>query len=135
MTQFDFSHLYRTETVPIAHDGKTLFTVTVREIPHGVMTDLQAQMLGQMQFQNHSKRLAPDLVKSIKGGMNPNDFNDGKTIAGIQSWTLQDANGDDVPVTIEAFKALPHAITEQIESAIERLNPELDDDFRGNDDH
>lgn len=129
----NFSHLYRTEDVHIERDGKTLFVVTVGEIPHGVITDLQAQMLSQMQFENQRKGLKPDLVKSIKGGLNPNDFNDGKTLAGIKSWTLTDDDGNAVPVTIEAYKALPHWVTEQIEAGIERLNPELDDDFRHDD--
>jgi len=119
----DLSHLYTTETVEIGGH----FSVTIREIPHGEMVDLQRKLFGDFQA-TKSKFEFDQQLKNKR--LDVTGFSDGKNLLAIQSWTLTDSNGEAVPVSMEAWHALPHYITEQIEEVIERLNPDLDDEFR-----
>lgn len=123
MTELNLSHLYKTETANISG----LFFVTVREIPHGEMVNLQRKLIGEF----HATKNQFELDQQLKSKrLDVTGFADSKNLLAIQSWTLQDANGDDVPVSLEAWHALPHYITEQIEEVVERLNPDLDDEFQ-----
>lgn len=132
MTQFDFSHLYKTETVNILD----LFTVTVREVPHGEYAKIQDRLLSQLDnsaLKNASKNggaIQQGMIESLKrGALSAADFTDNQTLASIQSWTLKDVHGNNVPVSIEVYRNLPHYITEKIEAAVEELNPALDAEF------
>jgi hypothetical protein len=52
-----------------------------------------------------------------------------KVLPGIKSWTLTDDDGNPAPINYETWQELPEFITEQIEKAVEELNPESDDEF------
>ena len=125
---FDFSNLYRTQTVTIGIQDKDLFTVTVREIPHGDFLQLQKETIGETRIPKN-KRDADRMLENIK--FSAPDMQDRRMLLGIQEWTLKDAKGVDVPVCMEAWRALPHVITEQIEKAVNGLNPDLDEEFQG----
>lgn len=123
MTKFDFSHLYKTEEVDIFG----LFSVTVREIPHGEYVDLQRKMFGDI----HMSKSEFDFQRQLEQiKFDAPGFSDGKNVLAIADWTLKDASGQPVPVSLETWAALPHYITEKIEEAIERLNPDLDENFQ-----
>jgi hypothetical protein len=124
---FDLSHLYKTSVLNLG-----AFKVTVQEIPHGRYSDSQSDMLAKINLDDGMSKKSIDkgMVQALKTkALSLGEFSDAKTIAGIQSWTLKDANQNEVPVCIEAYRALPHAITEQIEEGIKALNPTLEDDF------
>lgn len=137
MMQFDFSHLYRTETVDVkTPDGKVLFTATVREITYGEKTSAQASMMANIDMPmggskaSRQKQLEQQMKQAMKNGVSAN-ISLYEEIAAIQEWTLQDAKGKPVPVCIDAWKALPVYFANQIVEVIERLNPEMDEDFPG----
>lgn len=121
----DLSHLYETESVDVGP-----FTVTVREVPHGEIVALQRRMFGDVRM-SKDKRNIQSQIENIR--LDIAGFSDEKNVLAIQSWTLTDAAGNDVPVSLEAWQALPHHITEQIEEVVDRLNPDGDDDFQGDD--
>lgn len=123
MTQFNFSHLYTTETVELPEG----FSVTVREVPHGEYVDMQKSMFGSFQVTTDKRKMQQQLENMQ---MSPADFIDGLHFLAIESWTLKDADGNDVPLSLEAWKALPHRITERIEEVITRLNPSIDDETK-----
>ena len=120
---YDFSHLYKRETVDIG-----LFSVTVREIPHGEMVALQESILGRTHLSSNKGEVQRQIEQITFSGP---EFADQQALMGIESWTLQDSAGEPVPVCLEAWRALPHHITEAIEAAIEELNPEMDEEFPG----
>lgn len=124
---YDFSHLYKTKTLSL---GK--FQVVVQEISHGKFAEAQDEMLSKVDWDGEKDSVNKSMLAAVKAGkLSTNDMNDFRTIAGIQSWTLTDKNtGDIVPVCLEVYRLLPHVITEQIEKAIEELNPELDSTFQ-----
>lgn len=117
----DFSHLFKTETVDLGS-----FTVTVRELTHGEKTDVQKALFGDLRAGD--KSTVQRQLENIK--LNPVAFADEMNFRAIESWTLTDAQGNVVPVSREAWNALPPRITEQVEAAIERLNPSLDEDTK-----
>lgn len=119
---YNLSHLYRTETVDIGP-----FAVTVREIPHGEFVKLQKSMLGTISLSGDQSSIQRQLESKKLDGA---EFADQQAMLGIDSWTLVDLKGEAVPVCLEAWRALPHHITERIEEAINRLNPDVDDDFQ-----
>lgn len=133
---FDFSHLYRTETVEVkASDGKVLFTAVVREITHGEKTEAQSLSANEIEFPTEGSKKSRERV--LKQQMQSLDKTSmvvrtalSEEVSAIMSWTLRDASGNDVPVCVEAWRALPVSLAKQIEEAIERLSPELDDDFQ-----
>jgi hypothetical protein len=135
---FDFSHLYTTETIKIQVKGKIVFSVVVQEIPHGAKADAQKVMLSNidlnlkgMKKDQINSALANGMSSSLKSGnLDVGISADMESIAAIQSWTLTDKKGDPVPICLEAWRALPEIMTVQIEEAIERLNPEMDEDFQ-----
>jgi len=124
--QFDFSHLYKSKQLNF---GK--FSVTITEIPHGAYADAQDSLLAQSEVKELSKEgINSGMVNGLRTGkMSISQYNDVRTIGAIKSWTLKTVSGDDVPVCIEAYRQLPHMITEKIEKGIKELNPTLDDDF------
>jgi hypothetical protein len=133
--QFDFSHLYRTETVDI--DG--LFQVTVSEIPHGKVKALQDGMfkgmdLTSVDMTNQSKMndvMQRQLASGLSTGtFSATEFSDRQTLLGVQSWTLTSQDGSPVPVCYEAWVAFKVSWVNQIEKAVERLNPKLDKEFQ-----
>lgn len=123
IVQFDFSHLYKSETVEVMPG----FSVTIREVPHGEYVDMQKNMFGSFQVTTDKRKMQQQLESM---SMSPADFVDGLHFLAIESWTLKDASGNDVPLSVDAWKALPHRITEQIEEVITRLNPTIDDDTK-----
>lgn len=125
MAALDLSHLYQTETLEIAG-----FSVTIRSIPHGEMVEIQRKMFGQVNLSRSKKELDRQL-NAIQ--LDAAGFSDAKNVAAIQSWTLRDAAGNEVPVSLLAWQALPNSITEEIEKGIERLNPDLDEEFQNGD--
>lgn len=125
---YDFSHLYKTETIALGTTEKgEPITITLREIPHGEFVELQKAMMGELTISKNKRDIERQL-SNIK--FSAPEFADRKSVLGIQSWTLKDANGIDVPVCLEAWRQLPHHVTEAIEEAIDRLNPEIDEEFQ-----
>lgn len=137
--QFDFSHLYNTETVSVtdAH-GTELFTAVVKQISNGEKTDAQAMMMADIDIptsgskRSRERALQSELKRAMQSGVTSR-ISLYEEVAAIDSWSLKDASGEPVPVSVEAWRALPAFISSQIADAIERLNPELDEDFRGDD--
>jgi hypothetical protein len=125
MMAFNFDDLFNTETINIGMIGDNIFSVTVREIPHGEIASLQSKLFGKIPLDSKKakKRVADGTYDAVA-------LNDERTLLGIKSWTLVDSDNAPVPICIEAFHALPHRITEQIEEAITRLNPSLDEEFQ-----
>ncbi len=127
--QLDLTHLYKTKTLNF---GK--FQVVVQEISHGRYIQAQDDMLAKLDLDGEdiASSVNKSMVQAVKSGaMSVNDMSDIRTVAGIQSWTITAKNSDEtLPVTIDIYRMLPHAITEQIEKEIEGLNPTLKDDFQ-----
>lgn len=118
---YDLSNLYKRETVDLG-----LFQVTVIEVPHGKIIDVQKEFIGKLQM----AETKAGIKKNIRAKhLDTTSMNDKKQWLAIESWTLKDANGKDVPVCAEAWLALPHNITEQVEKVIARLNPNMDEAF------
>jgi hypothetical protein len=134
---FDFSHLYNTEPVAVKNArGDTLFTAVVREITHGEKTAAQAAMMADITVptegskDRRKREMKEQMTKAMKNGVSAN-VSLHEELSAIQSWTLKDAKGADVPVCADAWKALPAFLSKQITDVIERLNPEIDEDFQG----
>lgn len=123
---FDLSYLYKSKTLNF---GK--FKVVISEIPHGAYADAQSALIAKTNVDSLDKNaINRGLLDSLRNGsLSASEFNDMQTISAIQSWSLKTKSGDDVPVCIEAYRLLPHAITEQIEKEIKALNPALDEEF------
>lgn len=133
--KFDFSHLYRTENVDVkTPDGKVLFSAVVREITHGEKTVAQTQMVSEIQMptggsKKSRQRAIEQQMETLDKARIAAKTSLSEEVAAIVSWTLNDANGKPVPVCLEAWQALPAYLAQQIEEAIEKLSPELDDEF------
>lgn len=134
--QFDFSHLYKRETVDVVDgSGNVVFSAVCREITHGEKSDAQAILMQNIDIPtsgskaNKTKAIQSQMKKALQGGATLNVALQ-EEVAGIESWTLKDAKGGDVPVCVEAWRMLPEWATSQIERVIERLNPDLDDEFQ-----
>lgn len=119
---YDLSHLSRTETITVGD-----YQVTVREIPHGEFVALQDDLMGGIQLSSDRADIERQINSKVLHGA---ETADRKTLLGVQSWTLTDASGETVPVCLEAWRALPHWMTEQIEEAVDRLNPDIEEEFR-----
>lgn len=133
--QFDFSDLYSSEVVEVKnHAGKVVFTATVREITHGEKTQAQTAMLANIDMptggskERRKHELELQMKQAMKNGVSAN-ISLYEEVAAIQSWTLTN-QGKPVPVCVEAWKALPMSLASQIVTVIERLNPDVDEDFR-----
>lgn len=134
---YDFSSLFNTETIDIKRGDTVLFQVTVQEIPHGKVVQSQNEMfkLVDVDFSqsgngDFAKSMMRQLGSSVKSGkFEVSEYSDNQKLLGIHSWTLTDKAGNPAPVCVEAYQALPHWITEQIEKEVERLNPNLDKAF------
>lgn len=124
--KYDLSHLYKREVVDLG-----FFQVTVIEVPHGKVIDVQKEFIGKLQM----AETKAGIKKNIRAKqLDTTGMNDKRQWLAIESWTLKDANGKDVPVEADAWLSLPHNITEQIEKVIARLNPNLDEAFSVEDD-
>ena len=127
---FDFSSLYRTETIEIKRDGKLLFEVTVQEVSQDAHETLQREMFSSMDLNMESGKRAKDgMSRQINAAMksgkfSPVEFAARQKLLGVQSWTL------DTPVSYESWKQLPKWIVDTIEKGVERLNPDLDEEFQ-----
>lgn len=133
---YDFSNLYHTETVEVKRGNTVIFTAVVREITHGEKSDAQAAMMANIDIPTEGSKvrrqqeMKAQLSKAMKNGVSAK-VSLHEELAAIQSWTLKDAQGNDVPVCAEAWTALPYYLSSQIVSVIERLNPDdMDDEFR-----
>ena len=135
-TGFDFSHLYKTETVDVkCADGSIAFSAVVREITHAEQTRAQTTFIAHVEIplegsKKSRTRQIKENMKAVDRGNTAAITAMKEEIAGIASWTLKDANGNPVPVCYEAWEALPEWVAKQISDAIERLNPEIEDDFQ-----
>lgn len=125
--QYDFSDEYDTEDVDLGIFNGYPFIVTIQEIPHGKYTKLQQGFIGKMHLtdtpQAHKKQMEEKEVDPI-------EFVENRVLAAIGKWTLRLKDGSPVPVCEEAWKALPHRLTEKIEKANARVNPTMQADFR-----
>ena len=127
MSKYNFSQLYKTSVIDVTDpDDKVLFQVTAKQISRGAKASIQKNMLGKISIPEN-KRAAKQ--QREKMDLDVTRANDETQVASIESWTLQ-SDGEDVPVCIEAWLALPSYITEQIEEGIKVLNPELDEEFQ-----
>lgn len=127
---FDFSDEYISETIDLGVFNGHPFRVTVQEIPHGRYTQLQQAFIGKMNIPEN-KDEAKRMLRSRE--VDPVRYSDNQTLAAIATWTLCRKDGSPIDVCDAAWNALPHRITEKIEEAVKRVNPKLDDDFRGED--
>ena len=136
--EFNFSHLYKTETVDVMNGDEVVFSATVRQITHGEKSEAQARMLAEVDIPlegskaRRKREMKQAMKKAMQSGVSTR-VSMYEELAAIQSWTLQDADGNDVPVCADAWTSLPSAMANQITEAIERLNPDLDDEFRDDD--
>lgn len=132
---FDFSNLYNTETVSVKRGNTVLFTAVVREITHGEKTAAQASMMAEVDIptegskKSRQRAIKEEMKRAMKNGISAN-ISIHEEIAAIASWTLKDAQGNDVPVCVDAWKALPYYLSKQIVDVIERLNPEIEEEFQ-----
>lgn len=136
---YDFSNLYNTETIDIKRGDTVLFQVTVQEISNETHNKIQSEMFSGVDLSalsNTNKKGVSGVVQQqigkvlSNGSFSPIDFATKQTLAGVQSWTLT-SNGEPVPVSCEAWNALPLWITSEIEKGVKRLNPDLDEEFQG----
>jgi hypothetical protein len=132
---FDFSHLFATETIEVKlPDGTKVFDCTVREVTHGEKSKAQGVILSQIDIptttnkRENQRQMSRAIADAIGGGATLYQALIEEVIA-IRSWTLKTKEGEDVPVCLEAWTALPVFLAAQIEGAIERINPSLDDEF------
>lgn len=134
---FDFSHLNYTETVEVLdRNENVLFSVVVGEITHGQKADIQMKLMQNVDIPIGKNKAANErkMQASLKDAMKNGDVAKSslyEELAAIKSWTLKDANGEDVPVCLEAWEALPKFLSAQVEKVIERLNPDVDEEFQG----
>lgn len=135
---YDFSHLFDSQNVSIKENDKEVFTVTIGKIPYGAQAKAQNAMfaglninvkdMGQDDIQ---KAMAKGMSQALSAGtLDLAANNDIEMLSAILSWTLADKEGNIVPIDIEVWRALPKNWVEQIENAIEVLNPELDAKFQ-----
>lgn len=133
---FDFSNLYNTETVQVKRaNGEVFFTAIVREITHGEKTAAQVAMMENIDIPTEGSKtrrqreMKEQMSQAMKSGVSAK-ISLQEELAAIQSWTWQDAQGVDVPVSEATWKALPAFMSKQITDAIERLNPDnMDEEF------
>ena len=125
--KYDFSSEYLQKELDLGEFMGHPFIVTVQEIPHGKYVNLQRDFIGTISV---PKDKADQERIFNEKQVDPISYADGNFLAGIASWTLKLRDGTDVPVSQEAWEALPHRITEQIEKGIKSLNPTMEDDFR-----
>lgn len=122
--QFDFSELYKTETLEV--DG---IRATFREVPNGAMEALQSEMVGDIALTQKKDGIEKQLNKRLI------DFPEMATyeyVLAIQEWTFKGEtmpNGDSPKEAIEIWRKLPVRIARQFEKVIERLNPKDSKDF------
>lgn len=121
---FDLSHLYKRNTIRVGG----LFDVTVREVPHGQLADLQADIYGELRLSSNTRNLNKQIEEKKLDVM---AHKEAQSILAIESWTLKDAVGADVPVSLEAWRELPAKMADTINEAIEELNPTPGEDFPG----
>jgi len=136
----DLKWLYDYEIVSVkGRDGEEIFQATVRQISNGDKADAQAQMLAAIELPtggtpaSRKQKIKREMEKAMQSGISAK-ISLFEEVAAIETWTLTDPDGDPVPVTVETWRALPEFLSKQIVSSIERLNPEMDQDFRGHDD-
>lgn len=122
---YDFSHLYNTETVNIGMIGNEIFSVTIREIPHGQHIELQNEIVGSVPLD--TKRAKKKVATATYDAAL---FSDKRNLLAIESWTLKDTNGDSADVCLDAWRSLPERITHEIEKAVSKLNPSLEEEFQ-----
>lgn len=130
-----FSHLYRKETVRIYTGVPDAdFDVVVQEISHGKISELQSAIFSNLDLSlsnpsNMQVSMMESMQKALTAGrFKATEFNDNKTLAGIESWTLLDDDGEPADIDIETWNQLPEFITDQIEKAVAKLNPDVDDE-------
>jgi hypothetical protein len=131
---YDFSKLYKSETIDVLdHDGNVVFIVTVREISYGEKTDTQAIIMTEVDIpldgskKTRQKRIAENMKAAFKNGVSAR-MSIHEEVAAISVW--RDTDGNDVPICAESLRAIPKYMAEQIVEVIERLNPDLDDEFQ-----
>jgi len=136
----DLSHLYRTEKLVIAHDGNSLFEVTVQEVSQESYAKLQDSLMKNISLDMPTGKKGRNSAEAIQqqimsqalqsGKFSPSRYSAEQSVLAIKEWSLRDKEGNAVPVSLEAWNALPKWITDEIEKGIERLNPTLDEEFQ-----
>lgn len=132
---YDFSNLYNTETVEVKRGNTVIFTAIVREITHGEKSDAQVAMLANVEIptegskERRRREMKEQMSIAMKSGVSAK-VSLYEELAAIQSWTWKDANGVDVAICEDTWRALPAFMSSQIVAVIERLNPEIEDDFQ-----
>ncbi len=131
---YDFSELYTTETVEVKnHNGDVVFTVVVGEITYGEKADAQSLALADVDIPMvGSKRVRKQQMEiamkvAMKNGLSAK-MSINEEITAIKSWTLK-LKGEAVPVCVEALRKMPSYMSAQIVEVIEKLNPDVDEDF------
>lgn len=134
--EFDFSHLYKTAIVEVTHpDGSPAFSATIREITQGEKTEAQMSLMSTVDVpmegsKKSREKIFKQRVKDTDKGGVAALVSLKLEVAAIADWTLTDAKGKPVPVCLEAWRKLPAFYAAQLEPVIERLNPEMDDEFQ-----
>jgi hypothetical protein len=138
--QFDFSHFYQEKTVDIKNGETVIFQVVVTEIATGDSAQIQNEAFSHVDMEKVTAKTKKGRQKQIQKQINAamKEMNGGEsavreTLCGVKSWTLTDASGKPVPVDYAVFMKLPKSITKQIETAVEELNPEEDEEFPDDD--
>lgn len=134
---FDFSHLYHEKTIDITNGESVLFQAVITEIPSGDAANIQNKAMANVDMnkitattkKGRQRQMREQVNKAMKE-VNGAELAIRETLLGVKSWTLTDAKGNPVPVSFEAYKALPKFITNQIDDAVEEFNPEPDVEFQ-----
>lgn len=124
---FDFSDEYQKEEIDLGMFNGHPFSVTVQELSNAVYVQLQKEFLGTFKIPTEKNTFES---QAANRDIDPSAFNDKRNLAAVASWTLKHKDGRPIDVCLAAWKALPRRMTELVEKGIERLNPDLDKDFR-----
>lgn len=131
---FDFSSLYHSEAVEVTdRHGQVVFEVVVQEVSYGAKADAQAMLMSEIDIpvagskKTREQQLKASMKAAMKNGVSAR-MSINEEIAAIVSWT--DTQDNDIAITADNLRKLPDYMAKQIVEAIERLNPDLDDDFR-----
>lgn len=94
--------------------------IEIQKLSQGDKDDLQ-DLLATMEIKGKTK----DQLANINLGK----MRHFQRVRSIVGWNLKDEDGHDVPISDQAIRNLPEEVVEELDAAIEELNPEkLSDD-------
>jgi hypothetical protein len=135
-TMSKFSKFYHEKTVDICKGDSLLFQVTVTEISTKSKEDIQREGFREVDRnvkgygKKQAQRIIQERIAKATDKIDAVETTVRMTVLpGIKSWTLTDDDGNPAAINYETWQELPEFITEQIEKAVEELNPESDDEF------